>query len=52
MTYTDFYAVCNDFIDKLDTADIAATYRERMRSAVLDVLAFAADRERRGEAFE
>jgi hypothetical protein len=51
MTYTEFYADCNRFLDKLDTSDIAATYRERMRVAVLDVLAYAADRERRSEPF-
>jgi hypothetical protein len=52
MTYQDFYAECNQFLDKLDTANITAAHRERMRVAVLDVLAFAADRERRCEAFQ
>jgi hypothetical protein len=52
MTYQDFYADCNRFLDKLDTAKISASHRERMRNATLDVLAYAADRERRGEAFK
>jgi hypothetical protein len=52
MTYQQFYDVCNDFIDKLDAAEISAHHRERMRSGVLDVMAYAGDQERRGEAFE
>jgi hypothetical protein len=52
MDYKDFYTECNLFLDKLDTSDISANHRERMRASVLDVLAYAADRERRGEAFE
>jgi hypothetical protein len=52
MTYAEFYAECNRFLDKLEAADNDVNHRERMRVAVLDVMAFAADRERRGEAFE
>jgi hypothetical protein len=52
MTYQQFYDVCNDFIDKLDTSEITHDHRERMRAGVLSVMAFAADRQRRGEAFE
>jgi hypothetical protein len=51
MTYQEFFQVCNSFLDKLDAADITATHRERMRNAVLSVMAYAADQERRGEPF-
>jgi hypothetical protein len=51
VTYQDFYQQCNTFIDKLDDPEISSEHRERMRDSVLSVMAFAQERERRGESF-